>query len=210
MKSVTRSGGPRGCLGQARVAGRVVGWWGASRVGGVGGGREGMTRTRSAADGVLARMGGSAGRPGLAPDGGEIALAWPELATDGLGAALEGGEVAFDGGVIAAYVSGIAVVGSDVAPCGSAAALDASSVASYCIDLAFCAHAVAFCYSVIIADPDNAAAMAGKARTEPEKATAWLEKAVATLGKADTAAKKAEAEAKKAVAMPEEAVINAS
>jgi hypothetical protein len=168
MKSVTRSGGPRGCLGQARVAGRVVGWWGASRVGGVGGRREVMTRTRSAADGGLARMRGAAGRPGLAPGGGEIALALPEPASEGLVAALESGEVAFGVVVIAAYWSGIAAFGPEVAPCGSASALDVSSITSYCIDLAFGAHEVAFCYSVIIADPDKAAALAGKARTEPE------------------------------------------
>ena len=130
MKSVIRSGGPRGCLGQARVAGRVIEWCGAWRVGGVGGGREGMTRTRSAADEGLVRMGGAAGRPGLAPGGAEIALALPELASVELGAVLKEEEVSFEMTALAGHNSAMTISCSDLAALSFVAAFEQISITS--------------------------------------------------------------------------------
>jgi hypothetical protein len=210
MKSVTRSGGPRGCLGQARVAGRVIEWWGASRAGDVGGGWEVMTRTRSAADGGLARMGGAAGRPGLAPGVSEVALALPGLASVELGAALKEGEAAYNKTTMAERYSRMTAGCSALAALSFVSAFEHISITSYRNGFAWHHHAVTSCLPVVMAYPDKAAAMASKAKAEAREATATMAKAVTHLSKANTKSKIANPKAKKAIAISKEAVIHFS
>lgn len=210
MKSVTRSGGPRGCLGQARVAGRVIEWWGASWVGETGGGREGMTRTRSAADEGLARTGGAAGRPGLAPGGGDVALALSELASVRLGAALKEGEAAYKKTTMAERDSRMTADCSTLAALSFVSAFEHISITSYRNGFAWHHHAVTSCLPVVIAYPDKAASMAAKAKVEAREATATTTKAVTHLRKANTTSKIANPKAKKAIAISKEAVIHFS
>lgn len=197
MKSVTRSGGPRGCLGQARVVGWVVGCWGAWRVGEVGGKQEVMTRTGGINHGILARMGGSARLPGHSPGGSKVALALPVLALIWLSAALELKKLAFQKAMMAGRFSGLTTVGSNLAPCGSMIAFEEDRLASYINGLAHCINAAAFCAAMVIAYPDKAAAMTKKAMIELARATTKHANAVSGLSKANASAYSAHMNEKK-------------